>query len=432
MQKTGNIYFATLVTVATTIAVAMTTTVAAQEAYTSAKAGRFTLGGYGEAVGQRMGYSDDVARYSYPESHADETHGRFDLPHAGLYMGYEFGHGWRLSTEIEFEHGGAGSAYEIENEEAGEYEHETEKGGEVALEQFWIEKTFAPEANLRAGHIIVPIGLTNAHHLPTEFFTVLRPEEESSVLPCTWHQTGVSFWGNAGALRYEALFTSGLDAERFNNAGWISGGSVSPYEFEIANAYAGAARLDYTWKHLRLGVSGYFGQSALNSLKWSRDKTKDIKGQVGIGDLDAVYNDGRFIARTNILYGHLGDSYQLSLVNRSLPAAGPGARTHVASDVLSYYLEAGYDVLSLFPSAAGHGRLYLFAHYGYYDTMYKVDSHLQKKKWSEKHIYSAGLNYYPIPQVVVKAEYTYRQLAKQYNDEPTFSLGVAYSGLFIK
>ena len=43
-----------------------------------------------------------------------------------------------------------------------------------------------------------------------------------------------------------------------------------------------------------------------------------------------------------------------------------------------------------------------------------------------------GLNYYPIKQVVIKAEYTKRFLKEQYNDEPMFSLGVAYSGFFMK
>lgn len=58
---------------------------------------------------------------------------------------------------------------------------EIERGGEVALEQFWIQKSFCPELNIRVGHDIVPIGYTNAHHTPNEFFTVYRPEGESQI-----------------------------------------------------------------------------------------------------------------------------------------------------------------------------------------------------------------------------------------------------------
>ena len=94
-----------------------------------AKKSRLTLGGYGEAVMQRMLYSDNAARYFYPESYANQSHGRVYLPHVVLYAAYEFGSGWRMSAELEYEHGGTGATYEIENSEAGEYENDIEKGG---------------------------------------------------------------------------------------------------------------------------------------------------------------------------------------------------------------------------------------------------------------------------------------------------------------
>jgi hypothetical protein len=410
----------------------------------SAQSSRLQMGGYGEAVAQRMFYSDNVERYRYPESNKGATHGRFDLPHVVFYLSYDFGHGWKVSTEVEFEHGGTGATFEIENEETGEYEAEIEKGGEVALEQFWIEKSFSPALNLRMGHIIVPIGLTNQYHLPTEFFSVLRPEEEATILPCTWHETGISLWGRSSHWRYEAQFISGLDAERFNNANWIQGGSASPYEFTIANKYAGALRIDnYSVEGLRIGLSGYFGFSAKNSLKPDRyvytyvDKNgnthkEDINGSVSIGALDAVYNNHNILARTNILYGHLGDSYTISRVNSKLPSASPSPRTNVASDVLSWYVEAGYDVLSFFPSRKNkEDKLYLYGHYGFYDSMYKTANGITPKEWCEKRIISAGLNYFPLKELVVKAEYSFRKFKAPFNNEPTLSLGIAYSGLFL-
>lgn len=32
----------------------------------------------------------------------------------------------------------------------------------------------------------MPMGGTNQHHMPTEFFGVYRPEGENTILPCTW------------------------------------------------------------------------------------------------------------------------------------------------------------------------------------------------------------------------------------------------------
>ena len=231
------------------------------------KASRFSVGGYGEANFTRNYFSDHVSRYSQPEEHKnDPSNGRFDIPHAVIYLGYDFGQGWKFGTEIEFEHGGTGIAYEKEDEEGGEWEQETEKGGEVELEQFWIEKSFASWANIRAGHIVVPVGLNNAHHEPLSYFTVYRPEGENTILPSTWHQTGVSFWGRAGDFRYEAQFLAGLNADQFTNTGWIHKGHKSPMEFDVANKYGVALRFDnYSVPGLRIGLSGYYGHSIGNS-----------------------------------------------------------------------------------------------------------------------------------------------------------------------
>ena len=167
------------------------------------KTKRLTIGGYGEAVYSRNFYSDNYLRYTNASNYRNASgHGRFDLPHVVILLGYDFGKGWSMGTEIEFEHGGTESAVEIEEEEGGEYESEIERGGEVALEQFWIQKSFCPQFNIRAGHIVVPVGATNAHHLPTEFFGVYRPEGENTIFPCTWHETGLSFWGKAGDWRF--------------------------------------------------------------------------------------------------------------------------------------------------------------------------------------------------------------------------------------
>ena len=108
---------------------------AADSVFNSSRASRLSVGGYGEVAYSRNFYSDHVSRYSQPEEHKDDpSHGRFDLPHVVVYLGYDFGKGWSLGSEIEFEHGGAGLAYEKEDEEGGEWEQEVEKGGEVELE----------------------------------------------------------------------------------------------------------------------------------------------------------------------------------------------------------------------------------------------------------------------------------------------------------
>ncbi len=397
---------------------------------------KLQLGGYGEVALSRNFYSGNPFRYMYPESYKDDpSHGRFDLPHVVFFAGYEFGNGWRMNSEIEFEHGGVEAAVEVEPEEGGEYEQEIERGGEIVLEQFWIEKTFNKALNLRLGHIIVPVGLTNTHHLPTEFFTVYRPEGENTILPCTWHETGISLWGRIQDWRYEALFLPGLNSELFNQQNWIGGGSASPYEFKVANKYAGALRIDnYSVPGLRLGVSGYYGYSFGNDLMPSyADKYKNVKGAVAIGSFDFEYNDHNWIARGYFDYGTLSDAQTISKYNRTVPKSSPSPRANVASDALCTGIETGYDVFSQIKCCNDKKqKLYVFGRYEYYDSMYKTPQDIQDKEWCGRRKIVGGVNYFPIKEVVIKAEYSAGILKSPFNDENSFSIGVAYSGFFMK
>ena len=44
---------------------------------------------------------------------------------------------------------------------------------------------------------------------------------------------------------------------------------------------------------------------------------------------------------------------------------------------------------------------------------------------------AVGLNYHPVPEVVLKAEYSHRFLKSPYNNEPALNVGVAYEGFFL-
>ncbi|MDE6741739.1 MAG: hypothetical protein K2J58_05345, partial [Muribaculaceae bacterium] len=261
---------------------------------------RLHVGGYGEVAMSRNFYSDNYLRYTEPARYKDSKgHGRFDLPHVVIYLGYDFGKGWSMSSEIEFEHGGTESAVEIETEEAGEYETEVERGGEVALEQFYIQKEFMPQLKLRAGMQVVPVGATNAHHEPNQFFGVYRPEGENTIMPCTWHEVSLSLSGRAGRWGYMAMFLPGLDSERFGNQSWIHDGSASPFEFKIANNYAFAGRIDnYSVKGLRIGVSGYVGNSFRNTLYPTESSKNDgVHGTVSILSADFKYEGHNWLIR---------------------------------------------------------------------------------------------------------------------------------------
>ena len=333
------------------VATASSQTVAADSVMQHVNGKRLSIGGYGEVALSRNFYSDAGKRYSNATAYKNAPdHGRFDIPHAVIYLGYDFGKGWTMGTEIEFEHGGTGLSIEYEAEEAIEYEQEVEKGGEVELEQFWIQKSFGKWANIKAGHIVVPVGLTNAYHEPLNFFTVYRPEGENTILPCTWHQTGMSFWGKSGKFRYEVQFLAGLNAYRFSRSNWIQGGAKSPYEFEVANKYAVAARIDnYSIPGLRIGLSGYYGKAMGNTTPQDTQH-KNIKGNVYVGAFDFTYNKYNWKIRGNVDYGYVSDATAItSIVYPGTANVKPnesGSGKYFGSHAIATMVEAGYDVFS--------------------------------------------------------------------------------------
>jgi len=417
------------------LATASAQTVAADSVMQHVNGKRLSVDGYGEVAMSRNFYSDHVSRYSLADEHKnDPSHGRFDIPHAVIYLGYDFGKGWTMGTEIEFEHGGVGMAYEKEDEEGGEWEQEVEKGGEVELEQFWIQKSFGHWANIKAGHIVVPVGLNNAYHEPLNFFTVYRPEGENTILPSTWHQTGVSFWGRTKGWRYELQFLAGLNSDNFTNTGWIKKGPGTPTEGEIATKYGTALRIDnYCIKGLRIGLSGYYGHAIGNSYPNNKDGAESkYKGVVAIGAIDFTYNNYNWIVRGQADYGYLSDAKQLKYFTNRLNGLSPFHHSaFVSKNAFAYGIEAGYNIFSQIEKLRqDNQKLYLFGRYEHYNP-YASKTKNTSYDYTNVQRMAFGINYYPVKQIVVKAEYSHRFLKSQYNNEPAINIGVAYEGWFL-
>lgn len=105
-------------------------------------------------------------------------------------------------------------------------------------------------------------------------------------------------------------------------------------------------------------------------------------------------------------------------------------RQEVASDAVAAGVEAGYDFFGLIPRMQrSNQKFYIFGRYDYYDSMAGM-SNSTPLEWCGRHKVSAGINWMPVPQVIVKADYTCGFLAKKYNNEPAVNIGVAYVGWF--
>lgn len=407
-----------------TLFIAATALMAAAQADTAGY-NKFRFGGYGEMLAQFMDYGTN--RFSGSSDGSPRGYrAAMSIPRFVVAFDYKFNSKWILGAEIEFEAGGVGSAVELENSENGEYETEIEKGGEVALEQFHITRLIHRGFNFRAGHLIVPVGLTNAHHEPINFFGPTRPQAETSLLPSTWHETGIEFFGSFGnGFDYSAMVVAGLNANGFDRNEWIIGGKAGYFETDNFTSPGYVARIDYSGvKGLRTGISAYYcHDTGKNS---DKDHFYSAVGRipVAIGTWDAQYRCKWVTARANITYGYVGNAAGLSDANRMLSNKSPYSRlAPVAKNAFGAGVEVGVNIKKFTP----YGR------YEYYNPQFRgegkqiMDSRLEINQWQ------IGLNWFALPNLVVKGAWVSRQIGSgKYNSENEFQLGLAYIGWFVK
>ena len=402
---------------------------------------RFRIGSYGEMVASFKGYG--TSRFNGTSTgNTYERRNSIAIPRFVIAGDYKFNRHWQLGAEIEFEAGGVGLESEMEASENGEYETEMEKGGEGALEQFHVTYPLNRAFHVRAGHMVLPVGLTNAHHEPILFFGTIRPEAETTFIPSTWHETGLSIFGRLGRdysrVSYEAYVTTGLNADGFGRDAWVADGKQGLFETDNFTSPAYTVRLDYEGvPGLCVGASYYYCNDATANAD-KRFKYSSLDGvSVNILSADAQYRNRYVTARANVLWGQISNSQKLSGVSLSnLSNYHHGAMRRTAKNALSYGVEAGLN-LSAFAASTRCPVIYPFGRYEYYNPQERgegtqlIDPRCQVSKWT------GGVNWFALPNLVVKADWSTRKVGtsrvfghSRYNRENEFSIGVAYTAWF--
>jgi len=78
-------------------------------------------------------------------------------------------------------------------------------------------------------------------------------------------------------------------------------------------------------------------------------------------------------------------------------------------------------------------KFYIFAHYGYLNSMFRTADGILADQRYAKHFVSGGINFYPIKEIAIKVEYLSRFFPHTtYNTENTLMLGICYAGMFSK
>lgn len=306
------------------------------------------------------------------------------------------------------------------------------------MEQFHITRLIHPAFNVRAGHLIVPVGLTNEHHEPINFFGTSRPEGETTILPSTWHENGIEVFGTLGKkyarFNYQLQVVAGLNANGFDRNTWVASGKQGIFETDNFTSPAYVARLNYIGvPGLKLGGSFYYcHNTGANSDKTATYKSIDDI-PLRIYTADVQYKNKYLTARANMVYGNLGNTVELSNANGKLSGLSPYSRvTPIAKNAVSYGGEVGFNLRSLCRDNMRVPMIYPFVRYEYYNPQEEVLSPHTAELRNKVSMWTAGANWYALPNLVVKADYTTRRIGGgKYNSENEFSLGVAYIAWFL-
>jgi hypothetical protein len=341
-----------------------------------------SIGGYGEA------------NYSAKVGDKGSSNNSADMARMVLYTGYKFTDNILFNSELEFEHGS------------------TANGGSVSVEMAALDFFIDPMANVRAGMVLMPMGLINQIHEPPFYFGNNRPEVERLILPSTWREIGAGLFGEVlPNLTYTAYVVNGLNAANFSADGIRSGRQQGSQAKADDLAFVG--RVDYApavVPGFSFGGSAYMGNAGQNQT--FAGKKADVFTQLYEAHVQWKYRGLEF--RTLGSVGHIDNAGVLS--------AAKGQT--IGEENYGWYSELGYDVLPLLVKDTTQ-YLAPFFRYEQLDTIASAPVGFSDDETKNKKIYQFGLQYKPIPNVVIKADYR-NFTAKKGSLPDDFNLGFGF------
>ena len=325
------------------------------------------IGGYGEL------------HYGDTETDAGSKSKKVDAHRFVLFFGYDYNEKVRFRSEFELEHGLVKDTADGSN------------GGEVELEQMYIEVDVTDQTTIATGVILVPVGIMNETHEPPSFYGVERNDVEKYLIPATWWAAGVkvSHKLNNG-LRFEAMISEGLKG---TTAGYIRGGRQKSANAK-ANDLAYTARVTYT------GIAGLKTSVFFNRQSdFTQDSSDNIE-EMNLYGVTAIYNV---------------DGYEVKALHVQADFSG--------KDETGSFFTNGFDEHqgTFLEVSKRIGNLGLFAN----------NSIVSGEKVSRQYtVMQAGFSYWPQgTNTVLKANFydkEYSSETKRSSDSDGFHLGMGY------
>lgn len=335
-----------------------------------------SIGGYGNAFYQRnnaLGTS------------------RVDLERFVLFVGHKFNEKVSFFSELEVEDAKVTGG---------------ESGGEVSIEQAYLKFNLNANQYITAGLFLPRIGILNENHLPNTFNGNERNYVETFILPSTWRELGVGFYGNLtnAPVTYYAGLVTGL-----NSAGFEHGTGLVDGRYEGRNAsgnnLALTAALQYFYGDFRAQISGYYG-GTVSASKRKADSLGLNSGffgtPVAIGEGDVMYTTGGFSTRALATIVNIPNASSInSAYANNTPETEYGA-----------YLELSYDLLYL--NKRPHEQQFnVFVRDEKFNMNYRIPANgVYDGTLNQNHIV-AGFSYLPNKNVAIKADVRFIHTGEQ-------------------
>lgn len=296
-----------------------------------------------------------------------------------LFFNHEFNDRLRMNSEMELEHAVAGDG----------------QNGEIELEQAYIEGDITNNFIAKAGLFLMPVGLLNETHEPPTFFGVERNAIETNIIPTTWWEGGGMLTAKSGTgLSADVAFTSGLNVPTTGgNAFKVRNGRQKVSEAR-ATDFAYTGRVKYTAiPGVEFAVTG----------QYQSDVTQDPGPE----------NEAYLIsAHTDIRQGGFG--LRALYARWEIDGAQPEAIGR--DEQYGWYVEPSYRHMFRF------GELGAFYRHSEWDNE-AGDATIGSRKFRQDQI---GINYWPHPMVVLKADYQFETTPNGVADDDRINLGIGF------
>lgn len=340
--------------------------------------------------------------YRQPVISGEFNNGKLDVHRMVLLFGYRFNDKISFMSEIEVEH-----------------------ASEIYLEQAYLNYRFKSWLQMRAGLLLIPMGIINENHEPPTFNGVVRPSLDKYIVPTTWREIGFGFTGSIrqASLKYTLYVINGIvsykDGPTINGASGIRGGRQKGISSMIGSpSFTG--RLEYFGiKSLNVGASVFAG-----STQTSLNKGISVDDEQAIQTRDSSIVDMTMLG-LDATYEIQGISFR-GQFNYAMFSNTLSYNTFTGSDLgegmIGYYLELAYNVFHELESITH--SLTPFVRYENYNTQYGVSNEAIKNEAYHREEITAGLGWKPISNVALKADYQWIKLKSESGFNGILGVGV--------